>query len=113
MSQDAGRVPSHEVERVMHEQNVLRETAEDVVRRRLAFEARRNGLTAGPDVSQMHAPVRCKWCGCVHDSGPVTVVARYSDCSVWRCPGCGVLVDDRDPRWGGGVYKLDRQGRER
>lgn len=65
------------------------------------------------DVSSMLAPVRCKRCACVHDSGPIEVVQRYSDCSVWRCPGCGVLVDDRDPRWGGGVYKLDRQGRAR
>lgn len=86
-------------------------------------EARRNGLTpppmvwdergerVNPSIAGMFAPVQCKHCGCVHDSGPVEVVQRYADCSVWRCPGCRVLVDDRDPRWGGGVYKLDRQGR--
>ncbi len=66
-----------------------------------------------PDVTGMLAPVECKHCGCVHDSGPVEVIARYADCSVWRCPGCRVAVDDRDPRWGGGVYQLDREGNRR
>ena len=44
---------------------------------------------------------RCKWCGLVHDIGPVTVVARYTDCSVWLCPGCGTQIDDRPAGWGG------------
>src|SRR5215217_7243860 len=70
-----------------------------------------NGYEPSADVSAMFAPVQCKRCGCVHDSGPVEVIARYADCSVWKCPGCGVAVDDRPPRWGGGVYKLDRHGR--
>jgi hypothetical protein len=44
---------------------------------------------------------RCKWCGCVHDTGKVTVLARYADCSVWACPGCGAQIDDRPAGWGG------------
>lgn len=44
--------------------------------------------------------VRCRQDGHVYDLTKVTVVARYSDCSAWRCPGpCGRLVDDR--RWKG------------
>ncbi len=49
---------------------------------------------------------RCKWCSCVHDTTKVTVVSRYTDCSVWRCPGCSVLLDDRPERWGGGTYPV-------
>ena len=55
----------------------------------------------------MLAPVRCNRCGHIHDAGQVTVTARYADCSVWNCPGCGTRVDDRT--WGGGVRKWDRQ----
>lgn len=52
------------------------------------------------DVEGMIFPVRCR-CGNVHDGAKATVVQRYSDCSVWKCPGCGVLIDDRPNRWGG------------
>lgn len=45
------------------------------------------------DTCDMAYPMRCKWCGCVHDAGKVEVVQRYADCSVWRCPGCGLLID--------------------
>ena len=65
------------------------------------------------DVRGMFAPVQCVRCGNVHDSGPVEVIARYSDCSVWKCPGCGSQVDDRPVGWGGSVYQLDRRGRRR
>jgi predicted Zn-ribbon and HTH transcriptional regulator len=58
-------------------------------------------ITSEPDTSGMFAPGRCKRCGHVHDSGPVTVVARYSDCSVWHCPSCNSLIDDRPIGWGG------------
>lgn len=34
-------------------------------------------------------------CGRVFDIGYVTIVARYADCSVFRCPGCNGLIDDR------------------
>ncbi len=51
---------------------------------------------------------RCKWCGCEHDTGKVTVLARYADCSVWACPGCGTQIDDRPAGWGGS-YPVERR----
>jgi hypothetical protein len=36
-----------------------------------------------------------KVCGHAFDKGYVAVVGRYADCSVFNCPGCGVLIDDR------------------
>jgi hypothetical protein len=51
-----------------------------------------------PDISEMTTPARCAWCWRVYDLGRVTVLSRYSDCSIWRSPCCGRLVDDR--RWG-------------
>jgi hypothetical protein len=39
--------------------------------------------------------VRCLHCGGTYDLGKVTVVARYTDCSVWRTPCCDLTVDDR------------------
>lgn len=48
----------------------------------------------------MNSRVRCTWCGHIYDLGHVTVVARYTDCSMWNCPGCKTLVDDRgDTGW--------------
>lgn len=48
----------------------------------------------------MFSPVRCTWCPKVYDLGTVTVTARYTDCSMWKCPGCGNTVDDRgDSGW--------------
>ena len=65
------------------------------------------------DVSGMMSPVRCTRCSRVYDLGKVTVTARYTDCSVWRCPGCGITVDDRPAGWGDHHYvELDRNGRE-
>lgn len=49
----------------------------------------------------MSWPARCRHCGNIHDAGKVEVVQRYADCSVWRCPNCTVLIDDRPPSWGG------------
>jgi hypothetical protein len=43
----------------------------------------------------MLSPVRCRHCGKVYDLTAVTVVDERADCSVWHCPGCQVLVDDR------------------
>jgi hypothetical protein len=43
----------------------------------------------------MHQPARCTWCGGVYDLGTVEVTARYTDCSVWKAPCCGTVVDDR------------------
>ena len=48
-----------------------------------------------PDTSGMTSPVRCTYCRGVYDLGTVTVTARYTDCSMWRSPCCGQLVDDR------------------
>lgn len=50
--------------------------------------------------------VQCKWCRHVHDAATVTVVQRFKDCSVWACPGCGVLIDDRPERWGGSAIPM-------
>lgn len=53
-----------------------------------------------PAVAEMSYPVRCAYCHRVYDLGTVTVTARYSDCSVWNAPCCGVTVDDRgDTGW--------------
>lgn len=54
------------------------------------------GRFAGwPDITGMSQPARCTWCQHVYDLGKVEVLQRYADCSVWKCPGCQVLVDDR------------------
>ena len=67
------------------------------------------GINPLPDIAGMTYPVRCKWCQCVHDGAKVTVVQRYTDCSTWRCPGCGVLIDDRPLSWGGSAERVERQ----
>ena len=46
-------------------------------------------------IGGMLSPVRCRYCAKVYDLAKVVVVARYTDCSVWRCPGCDRQVDDR------------------
>jgi len=43
----------------------------------------------------MRDPARCRWCGRTYDLAAVTVTARYVDCSMWRAPCCGTVVDDR------------------
>jgi hypothetical protein len=48
-----------------------------------------------PDTTGMTSPARCTYCQHVYDLGKVTVTARYTDCSMWHCPGCKTLVDDR------------------
>jgi hypothetical protein len=53
-----------------------------------------------PDTEGMTFPVRCRHCSRVYDLGKVEVVARYTDCSMWHCPGCKILADDRKPPWG-------------
>ena len=59
----------------------------------------------------MSFPVRCTRCSHVYDLGKVEVVQRYADCSVWKCPGCRITVDDRPPGWGDHHYvELDSQG---
>lgn len=51
----------------------------------------------------MSHPAVCRHCRHVHDAGQAATVQRYSDCSVWRCPNCKVLIDDRPQSWGGSV----------
>jgi hypothetical protein len=55
----------------------------------------------------MFWPARCRHCGHLHDAGKVEVVQRYADCSVWRCPACKVLIDDRPPSLGGSLTGQD------
>jgi rubredoxin len=50
----------------------------------------------------MLMPMQCTSCRLIFDAGKVEVTARYSDCSVWKCPGCGRTHDDR-PSWSGGA----------
>lgn len=63
----------------------------------------------------MTSPVRCTWCNRVYDLGKVEVTARYTDCSMWKSPCCGVLVDDRgETGWKArrDYVRLDEHGRE-
>jgi hypothetical protein len=58
------------------------------------------GMRLGKEIDQaaaqgMTSPVRCAYCGCVYDLGRVEVTARYADCSMWKAPCCGRIVDDR------------------
>jgi hypothetical protein len=68
-----------------------------------------------PNVSGMMSPVRCTHCGKVYDRCKVEVVARYAVISVWHCPGCNLLVDDRgETVWKSrsDYVRLDEDGRE-
>jgi hypothetical protein len=56
----------------------------------------------------MHDPVRCLHCRTVYDMAAVQIVQRYSDCSVWRCPGCRLQVDDRCLTGWGGRRDIER-----
>ena len=58
------------------------------------------------EAAGMQFPVLCRWCSHVHDSAKVTVVQRYADCSVWRCPACDNLIDDRPEGWGGSAFPV-------
>jgi hypothetical protein len=52
-------------------------------------------MAAEADTAGMFSPVRCAYCPKVYDLGAVNVIARYTDCSMWKCPGCQRVVDDR------------------
>jgi hypothetical protein len=43
----------------------------------------------------MSALVKCTWCGQKYDLTRVTVIKRYSDCTVFESPCCRRQVDDR------------------
>jgi hypothetical protein len=60
------------------------------------------------DTAGMMFPVECTRCGHVHDAAKVKTVARYADCTVWACPGCGSHIDDRPIGWGGSARRLNR-----
>lgn len=62
----------------------------------------------GPGVGGMLAPVECQFCMQVHDSAKVTVLQRYSDCSIWKCPNCGTRVDDRPEPFGSAIPVRER-----
>ncbi len=47
----------------------------------------------------MTYPVQCSHCHGIYDLGKVTVTARYTDCSMWKSPCCGLTVDDRSAGW--------------
>ena len=66
-----------------------------------------------PDVSGMTSPVRCTSCDHVYDLGAITDYGRYTDCTVWKCPGCKITVSDRPHAWGHDHHfeELDRNGR--
>lgn len=51
----------------------------------------------------MTFPAICRHCAHVHDAGKAETVQRYTDCSVWRCPACKTLIDDRPHAWGGSI----------
>ncbi|MFD6565438.1 hypothetical protein [Micromonospora profundi] len=47
-------------------------------------------------IAAMFKPVRCNRCRSgIYDIGTVEVTARYADCSMWKTPCCGAVVDDR------------------
>lgn len=52
-------------------------------------------------------PALCRHCRHLHDAGRAPTVQRYSDCSVWRCPGCRTLIDDRPFALGGSLTGED------
>jgi hypothetical protein len=67
-----------------------------------------------PNVTGMLFPVRCAHRWGVYDMGAVEVTARYTDCSVWKSPCCGLTVDDRGAGWKvrADFVRLDACGRE-
>lgn len=52
-------------------------------------------LVPQAEVAGMMSPVRCAYCSRIYDLASVTVTARYTDCSMWKSPCCGITVDDR------------------
>jgi hypothetical protein len=50
-------------------------------------------------IADMMFPVRCTWCSRIYDVAKVEVTARYTDCSMWKSPCCGRVVDDRGEGW--------------
>ena len=65
------------------------------------------GILRARPGSAMRAPGQCVGCGTVFDTARVTVTARYADCSMWDCPGCGRQHDSRSL---GGANPAYRQG---
>lgn len=66
---------------------------------------RRDYMPRVVDTSGMTYPMKCLRCHHVHDAGAVDVVHRYSDCTMWRCPNCKALIDDRPRGWGGSAIR--------
>lgn len=47
------------------------------------------------DVTGLISPIVCAHCLEVYDLTAVKTVHRFADCTVFRCPHCDQLVDDR------------------
>ncbi len=58
-------------------------------------------MNARTEITSMTSPVRCNRCRSgIYDLAAVEVTARYADCSMWKAPCCGAVVDDRgDTGW--------------
>lgn len=54
---------------------------------------------AQAEIEGMTFPARCTHCSRVYDLGTVEVTARYTDCSMWKAPCCGLTVDSRGAGW--------------
>lgn len=65
------------------------------------------GNRFGQDPAGMAHPALCRHCNHLHDAGKARTVQRYTDCSVWRCPSCKTLIDDRPYAWGGSLTGQD------
>jgi hypothetical protein len=44
---------------------------------------------------RMLTPVVCTHCGAIYDLCAVVPISRYADCTTFKTPCCGRLVDDR------------------
>lgn len=81
------------------------------LRYRIALGREREGanFTADdfPKLMESGRIAHCSTSGRLFDWWNVEVTARYSDCSVFRCPACKGTHDDR-PSWHGGPD--DRMG---
>jgi hypothetical protein len=40
--------------------------------------------------------VKCTHCGLTYNLESVKIIARYSDCTVFKTPCCNVMADDRE-----------------
>jgi cytosine/adenosine deaminase-related metal-dependent hydrolase len=79
---------------------------EDLVRRETVDIYGTTLARRAEEVALMREPTVCLHCYTIHDVALITMVQRYSDCSVWACPTCHTLIDDRPRAWGGKAVAL-------